>query len=291
MRKTPTLSELEELIQLLEPGRLDANEIRLLQGLPIEEVAGRLASFHLEDQERRKSETLHNSAWQWIAAHSGYKAFVANASKKLLRGKPMHTDMHERRDPHAVLAAQYLKRLHRYEGRDDRFDDRFRLRDYLEPFGFIWVRAVTHALLETMGATPHMRQKVFSTAIRHVEKAREAISVLLDSDVVTRGAITIANGLDRSRRQLDQATARAARMKPRHGRARAFLETFIDKAGTNYCGSTAGLRRLVELVDPDSEISDDTIGRIVKKAREREERWSAYFAKQEQTKQNGDPQK
>lgn len=290
---TPTADEWEELATLLNPRQSSWEERDIFRETPIEALADRLASAHLEDVAHRKDAAGKNSAWQWMQAHHGYKAFQRSAWKLLERDRIKRGEAEQDSDGNAYLAAHYRKRVadHTRHGECLIVNHPSVLCRDWEPLEMRWAYSVASSAAEATNLSNWAaRHKALCDARKHVRKAREAIARVLPpgtpndaphvaSEHIRRVYPSIqrlrgGRGRDRDlevvEKRLDDEIKDAATMKTRNGRIRWFLQSLHINLGTRLCGTTAGLRRLIELVDPESSVSDDTIGRIRKEAVERE---------------------
>jgi hypothetical protein len=271
---TPTLSELQELAGILIPHPVERRRAESLGQLPKEEFAEQVALHYLEDAVRRMDELSRHRAWRWIKSHPSYMVFLETALKKYRRRKHAHVDQEPTSaDDYARVKAKYK---HWAEHRvsialESIYGTGNFLARWAEPIELRWALAVANALVASMYAiSPRLLKKALQDARRHVRKAREAFFVL---DVVEAGGSNLRN-IDSMLKQLDGSLK--GEIEEEKGRAlnnvrsRRFLEVFICELGTQICGTKAGLRRLAEIADPESTISDDTIHRIIKAEEKRE---------------------
>lgn len=292
---TPTADEWEELATLLDLRKTSWEERDIFSETPIKALADRLASVHLEDIARRKDAAGKNNAWQWMQAHHGYKAFRRSAWKQLERDRVKRGEAQQDSDGHAYLAAHYRERVEAFtrHGKCLIANHPSVLGRDWEPLDMRWAQSVASSAADATNLGNWVvRHKALCDARKYVRKAREAIARVLPPDTTNdvphvasehiqrvhpsirelRGGLGRDRDLEEVEKRLDDEIKDAATMKTRNGQIRWFLQSLHINLGTRLCGTTAGLRRLIELVDPESSVSDDTIGRIRKEALKREAR-------------------
>lgn len=309
----PTASDWQELADLLKPGTFRPQDpVNLFETMPTQDAGDEVAAFHLADIERRWDAAQCNKTWQWMWAHHGYRAFVTIVLKRRARNLSNRSDGSKPFEMRIWLAERYAKALDAQSLYQPR---RYvRLRSSYDPSGIRMDRTVATAMAGALGSDDwKARHKALCDALKHVRKARETVAFMLpaERDVKAaeaeadariqwsneeRSADASTRNLEREERRLEREITAATAMKTRNGQIRWFLDSIFRELRTNNCGTTTGLRRLVEMLDPESSVSDDTIGRILAGARKREAKRdaeiSAWLAKQRKERSTNDaPQK
>ena len=293
----PTAGEWREIAQLLEPGSFYSHRVDGFDTMPAEAAADVMAAFHLESMERRWKEMQGNQAWNWMRAHHGYKAFWSSVHKKLDRMAQNASGNSNPVDSRTWYAARYMRQVEERR-------DMARLSAHFDPLSIRLDRAIANAMKTALSFDAwKLKHKALSRALKHVEKAREALASMLVSnekaelgelalrqDAVAvradlehiseimaqtssraeRAISPVINRLEREVERLKHEIAHAEVLKTRNGQIREFLFSICYDLRVSNCGTTTGLRRLVEMLDPESSVSDDTIGRILTEARKRE---------------------
>lgn len=301
----PTAGEWRELVELLRPGSFRPRNFDGFESMPAKDAADVIGAVHLEDMTRRVEAAQHNTTWKWMQAHHGYRAFLSSVQKQIERSVPNCSGESKTFDAQSWLAARYMEQM-------DRGRESIRLSAHYDSLRIRRDRAIAEALAGALGSDDWTaRHKALCHALKHVRKAREAVAFMLPTnddaeleelawqidevalrddsgrlfEIMARrqareahSLIAFTGRLEREEGRLRSEIQSAAAMKTLNGQIRWFLVSIFGQLRTCNCGTTTGLRRLVEMLDPESSVSDDTIRRIRTEAVKREARATADFA-------------
>lgn len=269
----PTADKWLELAKLLRPGTFLWYDHPDFENMPAKEAAGILAAFHVSDHERRREAAKSHSAFQWMKAQGGYKAFVMKSEKQQVT--KAHCELWATADPQACLAQCYaqwqLKKFQR---------DLIQLWAGWDSLAVRRDRVIAQAMAEALRDDWPERLRGLRAAQKAVQKAQEALAGLQSPEAIKAEAFLASVGaesadgkIDRllksKEQQLAHDIAATAKRKTKTGQAHIFLDSLLTGLRADDCGVPAGLRRLVEMMNPDSEVSEDTIRRVIKNARRR----------------------
>jgi hypothetical protein len=311
-----TALDFESLKEWLQIRRFSDDEIKSLSELPTWQLAESLAVSHIEENKRRLDGAQSDKAWKWLHNQSSYKAFFRGitARQGQLRRKSDSECSKCKCDELNALTCAYNRLL---EGRVSNGLDRLHkhhspLKEHFDPPVIIYARACANSLpIALYGESSDATLTALLVARRAMQKAKDAISQIYatpsieDSDLGAdgerqsflleprdiRAAKMLIKGMEHSARKIDMEIKVVKDLRKMHGPVREFLTRFINELGTRRCDTSSGLLRLAELVDPEILISEDTVSRLLKRARKREEAFAAYLRrKNEEPKGTANPQ-